>query len=55
MAEIVECRDFNCEYNKDFKCMLDKVMMVVIENELVCQDAESPTTTGLTDYIYDEE
>lgn len=55
MAEIVECRDFCCEHNKNNKCTLDKVMMVVIENELFCQDAERPIKTGTTVYIYDED
>ena len=48
MAEIVECKDFNCENYKDGKCTLDKVIMVVIENELVCENANEPTNAGIT-------
>lgn len=43
MAEIVECRDFNCENYKEGKCTLDKVRMVVIENELYCENADERT------------
>lgn len=39
MAEIVECRHFNCPHNKDFKCTLEKVKITVVMNELYCEDA----------------
>ncbi|MBV4417181.1 hypothetical protein [Clostridium tyrobutyricum] len=48
MAEIVECKDFNCEYYKKGKCTLERVRMVVIENELVCENADEPTNAGIT-------
>lgn len=48
MAEIIECKVFNCDYYKDGKCTLRKVRIVVIENELVCEDANEPTNAGIT-------
>lgn len=38
-TEITECKSFNCENYKDGKCMLKKVRIVVVENELECEDA----------------
>ncbi|MDP4119279.1 MAG: hypothetical protein Q8873_08880 [Bacillota bacterium] len=40
MAEIIECMDFNCSNNKDLKCTLKNVRMVVKENELYCENAD---------------
>ena len=34
MAEIVECKDFNCENYKDGKCTLDKVR--IVNNSTAC-------------------
>lgn len=48
MGEIVECRDFNCENYNNGKCTLEKVRVVVIENELVCEDASESTNAGIT-------
>jgi hypothetical protein len=48
MAQIVECKDFNCDYYKNGKCTLERVRMVVIENELECEDADKPTNAGVT-------
>ena len=47
-TNIVECKAFNCENYKDGKCMLKKVRMVVIENELECEDANEPTNVGVS-------
>jgi len=51
-AKITECRNFNCEHNKDFKCTLERIRLVVIENELVCENADEPTNAGIT-YLED--
>ena len=48
MAKIVECRCFNCDNNKNGKCILENVRIVVIENELECEDANEPTHMGIT-------
>ncbi|WP_315069640.1 hypothetical protein [uncultured Clostridium sp.] len=48
MAEITECRSFACDNNKNGKCTLENVRIVVIENELECEDANEPTQMGIT-------
>lgn len=48
MTEVVECKDFNCEHYKEGNCTLKRIRMVVIENELVCEDADKPTNAGIT-------
>lgn len=40
MAVIVECKDFNCDKNKNGKCILKNVRMIVVENELECEEVE---------------